>query len=92
MASFPPKARFSICLIEDAAHRLLFLKRGADRALGPNLWGFPAGHIEAQMKVIAAIENPAVIKRILAHLEHDPGAAQHPEQPPAPRRNSYCPA
>ena len=48
MTTPPPQARFSICLIEDASHRLLFLKRAADRALGPNLWGFPAGHIEAQ--------------------------------------------
>jgi 8-oxo-dGTP pyrophosphatase MutT (NUDIX family) len=40
------KARFSICLIEDAQNRLLFLKRAPDRVLGPNLWGFPAGHIE----------------------------------------------
>ncbi len=47
MAIAPPQARFSICLIEDAASRLLFLKRAPDRALGPNLWGFPAGHIEA---------------------------------------------
>ncbi|MBI2802721.1 MAG: NUDIX hydrolase [Gammaproteobacteria bacterium] len=47
MAAAPPQARFSICLIEDAASRLLFLKRAPDRALGPALWGFPAGHIEA---------------------------------------------
>ena len=46
MSSNPPIARFAICLIEDAQHRLLFLKRAADRALGPNVWGFPAGHIE----------------------------------------------
>jgi len=43
----PIKARFSICVIEDHARRLLFLQRASDRALGPNLWGFPAGHIEA---------------------------------------------
>ena len=30
------------------------------------------------MKVIACIEDPAVIKRILAHLDHDPGAERHP--------------
>ena len=34
------------------------------------------------MKVNAAIEDPAVIKRILAHLEHGPGAAQHSEHSP----------
>jgi 8-oxo-dGTP pyrophosphatase MutT (NUDIX family) len=42
----PPKARFAICLVEDEDKRLLFLKRAPDRALGPNLWGFPAGHFE----------------------------------------------
>lgn len=42
----PLKARFAICLVEDSANRLLFLQRAPDRALGPNLWGFPAGHIE----------------------------------------------
>ena len=35
-----------------------------------------------KMKVIASLEDPAVIKRILAHLEQGPGAAQHPEHPP----------
>ena len=35
-----------------------------------------------QVKVIACIEDPAVIKRILAHLEQGRGAAQHPEHPP----------
>ena len=34
------------------------------------------------MKVIAGIEDPAVIKRILAQLDHGPGAEQHPEHPP----------
>lgn len=47
MALPPLKARFAICLIEDDDSRLLFLRRAPDRALGPNLWGFPAGHIEA---------------------------------------------
>ncbi len=42
-----PRARFSICLIENARGELLFLKRAEDRPLGPGLWGFPAGHIEA---------------------------------------------
>ena len=35
-----------------------------------------------KMKVIAYLEDPAVIKRILAPLEQGPGAAQHPEHPP----------
>ena len=35
-----------------------------------------------QMKVIAASEDPAVIKRILAHLENGQGTGQHPEHPP----------
>ncbi|MEN9726974.1 MAG: hypothetical protein RL434_1340 [Pseudomonadota bacterium] len=43
----PPKARFAICVIEDAANRLLLLRRAPDRPLGPDTWGFPAGHIEA---------------------------------------------
>jgi 8-oxo-dGTP pyrophosphatase MutT (NUDIX family) len=46
MAIAPPRARFSISLIEDDQRRLLFLQRAPDRALGPNKWGFPAGHIE----------------------------------------------
>ena len=36
----------------------------------------------APMKVIASIEDPAEVKRILAHLDHRPGAGQHPERPP----------
>lgn len=32
--------------MEDAAGRVLFLERAPGRALGPGLWGFPAGHIE----------------------------------------------
>ena len=35
-----------------------------------------------QMKVIASIEEPAVVKRILAPLDSHPGRAQHPEHPP----------
>ena len=35
-----------------------------------------------QVKVIAAIEDPAVIKRILAHLENSQDAGPHPEHPP----------
>jgi len=35
-----------------------------------------------KIKVIAAIEDPAVIKRILAHLDNRQGARQHPEHPP----------
>jgi 8-oxo-dGTP diphosphatase len=42
----PPEARYSICVLEDAAGRLLFLKRASDRSLGAGQWGFPAGHIE----------------------------------------------
>ncbi len=46
MALPPPRARFSICLVEDDDSQLLFLKRAPDRELGPDKWGFPAGHIE----------------------------------------------
>ena len=35
-----------------------------------------------KMKVIAAIEDPAVIKRILAHLDNHQGAGHHPAHPP----------
>ena len=34
------------------------------------------------MKVIASIEDPAVIKRILAHLDNRQGVGQHVEHPP----------
>ena len=34
-----------------------------------------------KMKVIASIEDPAVVKRILAHLDNRQGAGQHPEHP-----------
>lgn len=44
--SQPPKARFSICLLENINHELLFLKRSPNAKLGANQWGFPAGHIE----------------------------------------------
>lgn len=42
----PVQARFSICVLEDSNGRVLLLHRSADRSLGPDLWGFPAGHIE----------------------------------------------
>ena len=35
-----------------------------------------------KMQVIAAIEAPAVIKRMLAPLDNRQGAGQHPEHPP----------
>ena len=34
------------------------------------------------MKLIAGIEDPAVIKLILAHLENHLSAGQYPEHPP----------
>ena len=34
------------------------------------------------MKVIASLEDPAVIKRCLAPLEYGRGVAQHPKHPP----------
>lgn len=42
-----PKARFSICLLENKRHELLFLKRSSHAKLGADQWGFPAGHIES---------------------------------------------
>ena len=47
MAEAAPQRRFSICLLEDAAGRLLFIKRAPQLELAPGKWGFPAGHIEA---------------------------------------------
>jgi 8-oxo-dGTP pyrophosphatase MutT (NUDIX family) len=41
-----PKARFSICVIEDSDGRLLFLKRSTSASIGAGQWAFPAGHIE----------------------------------------------
>lgn len=38
--------RFSICLLADAADRLLFLRRSPTERFGAAKWGFPAGHIE----------------------------------------------
>ena len=35
-----------------------------------------------KVKVIACIEDSAVIKRILAHLDSHRSTAQHPEHPP----------
>ena len=35
-----------------------------------------------KMKVIAAIEDPAVIKRMLAHLDNRQRAGHHPAHPP----------
>ena len=43
----PPKARFSICLLENVDQQLLFLKRSTTAKLGAKQWGFPAGHIES---------------------------------------------
>jgi 8-oxo-dGTP pyrophosphatase MutT (NUDIX family) len=47
MAVQLPKARFSICVLEDSKSRLLLLKRALDDPIGGGLWGFLAGHIEA---------------------------------------------
>jgi len=40
------EARFSICVLQNDNHELLLVQRSAHRKLGPNLWGFPGGHIE----------------------------------------------
>lgn len=47
MQQSQPTARFSICLLEDADKRLLFVKRAPDDSIGAGKWGFPAGHIES---------------------------------------------
>lgn len=46
MSESLPKARFSICVLEDTDSRVLLLKRASDDPIGGGLWGFPAGHIE----------------------------------------------
>ena len=43
----PLKARFSINVLENSNSEILLLKRSKSSQLGPGLWGFPAGHIEA---------------------------------------------
>lgn len=42
-----PKDRFAINVLVNDAGEILLLKRREDKAMGPGLWGFPAGHIEA---------------------------------------------
>ena len=39
--------RFSINIVVNDQDQVLLLKRTAASKLGPGLWGFPAGHIEA---------------------------------------------
>jgi 8-oxo-dGTP diphosphatase len=45
--STPPTARFALDLLVDARDRLLLLRRAPHATLGPDLWGLPAGKIEA---------------------------------------------
>lgn len=45
-AQKPVQARFSINLLENSDGEILLLKRSPSSKLGPNTWGFPAGHIE----------------------------------------------
>jgi 8-oxo-dGTP pyrophosphatase MutT (NUDIX family) len=46
MPSTPPTARFSIAVLENPDGDVLFVRRSPDSRLGPDRWGFPAGHIE----------------------------------------------
>lgn len=41
-----PKARFSICLLENEQHELLFVRRASGATFAADQWGFPGGHIE----------------------------------------------
>lgn len=41
-----PEARFAVNVIENARGELLLLERSRRAALGPGLWGFPAGHLK----------------------------------------------
>lgn len=40
------EARFAICILQNSNNDLLLVQRSGHRKLGPNLWGFPGGHIE----------------------------------------------
>ena len=42
----PPAARFSIAVMQNRQGDVLFLRRSPGSRLGPDCWGFPAGHIE----------------------------------------------
>ncbi len=42
----PVKTRFSINIVENEHSELLLLKRNPQANIGPDLWAFPAGHIE----------------------------------------------
>ncbi len=44
----PPPARYSLNLIVNEHDQLLLLRRSPQTALGPGLWGLPAGHIEPE--------------------------------------------
>ena len=46
MSTRPTVARYALNLLQNDAGHLLLLKRAADAALGPGLWGLPAGRIE----------------------------------------------
>lgn len=46
-AAMTIKSRFSINVLENDRNEILLLKRRPEARLGPGLWGFPAGHIEA---------------------------------------------
>lgn len=43
-----PEKRFAINVLENSDNEILLLKRSPRARLGPGLWGFPAGHIEAE--------------------------------------------
>ncbi|MFQ5658899.1 MAG: NUDIX hydrolase [Gammaproteobacteria bacterium] len=47
------EARFSINVLENDQNEILLLKRSRHLKLGPGLWGFPAGHIEADEAPVA---------------------------------------
>jgi 8-oxo-dGTP pyrophosphatase MutT (NUDIX family) len=51
-----PQARFAVCVLEDHERRILLLKRSTSAGLGPGLWAFPAGHIEAGETPLACAE------------------------------------
>jgi 8-oxo-dGTP pyrophosphatase MutT (NUDIX family) len=51
----PIQAYFSIAVLQDARERILLIKRASNAAIGPRLWGLPAGHIESDESPLRCI-------------------------------------
>ena len=77
-----PKARFSICLLENEQHELLFVRRVSSAKLGAGQWGFPGGHIEGG-------ESPVQCARRELDEEIGKGHALALHEAHAPVRDSF---